>query len=165
MYDVFLSYPHANKAEAQAIRDAMRAVGLEVWMDEERIADYDSIMRNIREGLRNAKALVAYYSEAYRRSRACQWELTAAFLTAQREKSPLQRVLVLNPEDKADHMMFGIRRILSRGRLSINDVKILMGVARQITPAGGDVAGTVERLVARNGGVTVLQPGMRLLLD
>ncbi|MCB9372101.1 MAG: LysM peptidoglycan-binding domain-containing protein [Microthrixaceae bacterium] len=41
----------------------------------------------------------------------------------------------------------------------------LWGVARQITPAGGDVAGTVERLVARNGGVTVLQPGMRLLLD
>ncbi len=39
-------------------------------------------------------------------------------------------------EDKADHMMFGIRRILSRGRLSINDVKILMGVARQITWAG-----------------------------
>ena len=37
--------------------------------------------------------------------------------------------------------------------------------ARQITPAGGDVAATVDRLVARNGGVTSLQPGMRLQLD
>lgn len=34
-------------------------------------------------------------------------------------------------EDKADHMMFGLRRILSRGKLSVNDVKIMMGIARQ----------------------------------
>ena len=41
----------------------------------------------------------------------------------------------------------------------------LWGIARQITPAGGDVAATVDRLVARNGGVTWLVPGMRLELD
>lgn len=34
-------------------------------------------------------------------------------------------------EDKADHMMFGLRRILSRGSLSVDDVNILMGIARQ----------------------------------
>lgn len=34
-------------------------------------------------------------------------------------------------EDKAEHMMLGLRRILSRGSLSENDVKILMGIARQ----------------------------------
>lgn len=33
--------------------------------------------------------------------------------------------------DKADHMMMGLRRILSRGSLTVNDVKILMGIARQ----------------------------------
>jgi tRNA/rRNA methyltransferase len=37
------------------------------------------------------------------------------------------------PEEKMDHMMRGIRRILSRGTLSENDVKILMGVARQMS--------------------------------
>ena len=41
----------------------------------------------------------------------------------------------------------------------------LWGVARQLTPPGGDVAATVDRLVARNGGVASLQPGMRLQLD
>lgn len=35
-------------------------------------------------------------------------------------------------EDKADHMMLGIRRIFSRGRLTADDVRILMGVARQM---------------------------------
>ena len=34
-------------------------------------------------------------------------------------------------EDKMDHMMMGLRRILSRGTLTENDVKILMGIARQ----------------------------------
>lgn len=34
-------------------------------------------------------------------------------------------------EDKADHMMLGLRRILSRGALTMNDVKIMMGIARQ----------------------------------
>ncbi len=34
-------------------------------------------------------------------------------------------------EDKARHMMLGLRRILSRGRLTEIDVRILMGIARQ----------------------------------
>lgn len=34
-------------------------------------------------------------------------------------------------KEKADHMMYGLRRILSRGPLSVSDVKILMGMARQ----------------------------------
>lgn len=34
-------------------------------------------------------------------------------------------------DDKADHMMLGLRRILARGRLTEDDVRILMGIARQ----------------------------------
>ncbi|MBU0676748.1 MAG: RNA methyltransferase [Verrucomicrobia bacterium] len=34
-------------------------------------------------------------------------------------------------EDKAPHMMMGLRRILSRGSLTENDVKILIGIAQQ----------------------------------
>lgn len=41
-------------------------------------------------------------------------------------------------EDKADHMMYGLRRILSRGQLSGDDVKILMGIARQAQWAAGE---------------------------
>lgn len=40
-------------------------------------------------------------------------------------------------EDKADHMMQGVRRILSRGTLTIDDVKILMGIAKQAAWAAG----------------------------
>lgn len=34
-------------------------------------------------------------------------------------------------ENKADHMMYGLRRILARGALTVDDVHILMGIARQ----------------------------------
>jgi tRNA/rRNA methyltransferase len=34
-------------------------------------------------------------------------------------------------EDKANHMMLGLRRILSRGKLTEADIKIMMGIARQ----------------------------------
>ena len=34
-------------------------------------------------------------------------------------------------DEKAEHMMLGLRRILSRGRLTEDDVRIMMGIARQ----------------------------------
>lgn len=40
-------------------------------------------------------------------------------------------------EDKADHMMLGLRRVLSRGKLSVDDAKIMMGIAKQAAWAAG----------------------------
>jgi len=34
-------------------------------------------------------------------------------------------------DQKLDHMMMGLRRIFSRGKLTVPDVKILMGLAKQ----------------------------------
>ena len=39
--------------------------------------------------------------------------------------------------DKADHMMLGLRRILGRGVHTLDDVKIIMGIARQAQWASG----------------------------
>jgi hypothetical protein len=48
--------------------------------------------------------LLALYSTTYPTRRACQWELTAAFLAAQQEGDPRRRVLVVNPESGAGHI-------------------------------------------------------------
>ncbi len=40
-------------------------------------------------------------------------------------------------EDKADHMMMGLRRIMGRGVHTVDDVKIMMGIARQAQWASG----------------------------
>jgi len=47
-------------------------------------------------------------------------------------------------EDKADHMMYGLRRILSRGQITEDDIKILMGIARQAEWASGDYKAKYE---------------------
>jgi hypothetical protein len=101
-FDVFLSYAHVDRALAHAIGDALTSRGLCVWSDESQIADFAAITRSVATGLRNAKALLAVYSAAYPTRRACQWELTAAFLASQRHgEDPRRRVLVVNPERTA----------------------------------------------------------------
>lgn len=87
-YDVFLSYPRVDAAPVKRIVESLRAAGLRVWFDETDIADFQSITGRIVQGLARSKALIAWYSANYVRSRACQWELTAAFLAAQREGDP-----------------------------------------------------------------------------
>jgi len=42
-------------------------------------------------------------------------------------------------EDKLEHMMMGLRRIFSRGKLTENDTKILLGVARQSRWVAGEL--------------------------
>ena len=103
-YDVFFSYPHKDATEVEKILEALQTLGLNVWIDKSEIHDYESITHSIVEGLAKSKVLLAYYSLNYWRSRACQWELTAAFLAAQCEGDPRKRVLIINPEEKAEHI-------------------------------------------------------------
>ena len=103
-YDVFLSHAWADGDRPQEIKAALEAAGLRVWFDADEINDFASITRAVTEGLAQSKALVAYYSKTYPLRRACQWELTAAFLAAQRDGDPRRRVLVINPDEKADHI-------------------------------------------------------------
>jgi len=103
-YDVFLSHAWADGERPQQLADALTRAGLRVWFDAAEINDFASITRAVTEGLAKSKALVAYYSKTYPLRRACQWELTAAFLAAQTEGDPRRRVLVINPESGADHI-------------------------------------------------------------
>src|SRR5271165_307394 len=103
-YDVFLSHAWADGERPQQIADALTKAGLRVWFDAAEINDFASITRAVTEGLAKSKALVAYYSKTYPLRRACQWELTTAFLAAQTEGDPRRRVLVINPEQGADHI-------------------------------------------------------------
>jgi hypothetical protein len=103
-YDVFLSHAWADGDRPQQIAQALTKAGLRVWFDAAEINDFTSITRAVIEGLAKSKALLAYYSQSYPLRRACQWELTAAFLAAQAEGDARRRVLVVSPEQKADHI-------------------------------------------------------------
>jgi tetratricopeptide (TPR) repeat protein len=101
MYEIFFSYPSADEDEVMPICSALRAAGLDVWIDKTEVKDGASITRSIVEGLAKSKVLLAYYSQNYPRSRACQWELTAAFLASQREGGgrPERRIRIIKPKE------------------------------------------------------------------
>jgi tetratricopeptide (TPR) repeat protein len=103
-FDVFLSHAWADGERPQQLANALTQAGLRVWFDAAEINDFASITRAVTEGMAKSKALVVYYSKTYPLRRACQWELTAAFLAAQAEGDPRHRVLVINSEEKADHI-------------------------------------------------------------
>lgn len=104
-FDVFLSYAHQDAPTVDALEAALKRQSLRVWRDRSGIKDFNAISREVVEGLSESRVLLAYYSAEYPRSRACQWELTAAFLASQAEGDPLRRVLVVNPEPKPDHIL------------------------------------------------------------
>ena len=103
-YDVFLSHAWADGERPRQIADALTKAGKRVWFDADEINDFVRITRAVTEGLAKSKALVAYYSKTYPLRRACQRELTAAFLAGQTEGDPRRRVLVINPEKGAGHI-------------------------------------------------------------
>lgn len=103
-YNLFLSYAHEDADAVAPLVAALRRAGLAVWHDESDVADFDSITHSIEQGLARSKALLAYYSTTYPQKRPCQWELTAAFLAAQRSGDPRRRVLVVNPDPGVGHI-------------------------------------------------------------
>ena len=103
-YDVFLSYHHADADLAQRLVGALRSERLSVFFDQSELQDFKSITDQLTAGLARSKALVALYSATYPVRRACQFELTAAFLASEREGDPRRRVMVVNPTDSVEHI-------------------------------------------------------------
>ncbi len=103
-WDVFVSYARRDRERVRPLAAALLAQGLRVFVDEAAVSDFDSISRVIRTELAGSKALLAFYSTGYPTRRACQWELTVAYLAGQREGDPRRRVLVVNPEPSVDHI-------------------------------------------------------------
>lgn len=97
-WDVFISYARLDVTGVTPVQAALESRGLRVWRDEDEIDTFDAITQGVRDGVARSRVLLAFYSERYPTRRACQWELTAAFLAAQRQGDPRERILVVNPE-------------------------------------------------------------------
>src|SRR4051794_41095926 len=151
-FDVFCSYAHADADAVARVVAALEADGLAVYWDREEILDFEGITGSIERGLARSKALLAFYSATYPTRRPCQWELTAAFLAAQRQGDPRRRVLVVNPEPGAGHIEpVELRDALFRAAPGADDRRELSAlaeaVAAHVTELDG-VLGEVQPLVS-----------------
>jgi tetratricopeptide (TPR) repeat protein len=102
--DIFISYRRKNSDRVLPLIDALRDEDISPWLDQREIGEFAPITDEIRKGLAESKALLAWYSVDYPKSRPCQMELTAAFLAVQRAGDPRRRVLVVNPEAAPGHI-------------------------------------------------------------
>ena len=104
-WDVFFSYRRHDLARAQPLLDALAAAGVRVWRDEGDIPDQASITAEIRDGIANSKAFLAFYSLTYPLSNPCQQEITAAWLAAEQiDRSANRRVWIVNPQGGFEHL-------------------------------------------------------------
>src|ERR1700751_3802525 len=86
--EVFISWTRASgssEAQVRRLESALRPRGVGVWLDATAISPFESIPEKIRQGLMEARVLIAWYSREYLTRRACREELTLALLAAERE--------------------------------------------------------------------------------
>src|SRR3712207_3015436 len=100
MADVFFRFAPIDRERVRPLVDSLEENDLTVWFDENDIDVFGGITSSVADGIAGSKAFVAFYSADYPQRRPCQWELTRAFLMAQRWGDPRHRVLVINPERK-----------------------------------------------------------------
>lgn len=158
--DVFFRYARQDAGETGPIVRALRAQGLEVFVDDASIREYESISQRIGHGLAEAKVLVAYYSEAYPTRPACQRELTWAYLAGAMEGDPRARIMVINPAASSKHIQpveLRDARFASRpaGRRSLS--RLAIAVAERVRSLRERSAPS-DRCPGRAGGPTGRSP-------
>jgi hypothetical protein len=147
-FDIFVSYAHVDGEAVGRLIGALEGQGLAVYLDREEIVDFEGITRSVERGLGRSKALVAYYSGSYPTRRACQWELTAAFIAAQRQGDPRRRVLVVNPEPGAGHIEpVELRDALFRAAPAAGDEQSLAQVAESVAEHVAGLEGLLGEVV------------------
>lgn len=139
-----MSWTRADTARDGVLGDLverLEARKVPVWIDDAQITTFDPIPERIRQGLAQAKVLLAWYSVDYPTRRACREELTLALLAAQRQHQP-DRVLVINPEPDSEHLL-ETQLLNSRfaGQQDLQDLdrladRIAERVSAQPTPLG-----------------------------
>jgi hypothetical protein len=76
--DAFLSYARSDRDTVVAIHDALDARGLDVWMDERRLAPDVDWLDGVDAGIRSARAVVVAVTPRSQQSEACQLEIAMA---------------------------------------------------------------------------------------
>src|SRR5664280_3186192 len=135
---VFVSWTRADTDRSGPLGqlvDALRAAGVPVWIDDGQIGPFDAIPDGVRDGLSQAKVLLAWYSHAYPTRRACREELTLALLAAENLGPGDRRVLVVNSEPRLDHVLEA--RLLNRRFATAEDLQDPSALARRIAARVG----------------------------
>lgn len=93
MKRVFISYSWSDRAEAQRIADAVRAAGLEVWIDSENISPGHMISEKIKEGIDGSDYYLVVFSQNAAESAWVRAEIAYSFKLTIEKKTTIIPVL------------------------------------------------------------------------
>ncbi|WP_170323806.1 toll/interleukin-1 receptor domain-containing protein [Cryptosporangium phraense] len=132
---VFLSYSHADKGLAIALRDGLSKHGCRVWIDEGELKIGDSLIRRIGEALDQVDFVVALISEASVSSEWCQKEIALA-MTGEVNKEgvtvlPLRIDETKMPESLKDKLYLSI----DQSDITVAVDTLMHDIRRYINPA------------------------------
>ncbi|HME00223.1 MAG TPA: TIR domain-containing protein [Terriglobia bacterium] len=96
---VFLSYRSVDQARVRATAEALRAAGIDAWLDEWEILPGDNLVTKINQGLETCNAGVVFLSKASLDGKWHQDEITMLKVLAVDEGRPVIPVL-LDPDAK-----------------------------------------------------------------
>jgi TIR domain len=71
--DIFVSYRRKDSGRVLPLVDALRDEGISPWLDQREIGEFAPITDEIRRGLAESKALLAWYSVDYRSHAPGRW--------------------------------------------------------------------------------------------
>ncbi len=141
-YDVFLSFTGDDREAVRALAEELRGRGARVFFDDVDIDHHTGITAAILDGLRSSRVFVPFYSADYARRPCCQQELLEVFLAGLADGDPCRRILVVNPEEGADHLR-PIELADARFTRWGGDVAEWPGIAEHIVKRALDVPGVI----------------------
>lgn len=104
---IFISYSHADKPAAHALRDALDRAGCHVWIDERELRVGDSIMTAIARAITEADFFLPLVSAEAMKSPWCQKELQLAMTRALSRDGREMKVLPVRIGDVAMPLELG----------------------------------------------------------
>jgi TIR domain len=78
MHDAFVSYAAVDSRAALAVCDAIRALGIRLWLDVEEVSARAAWRDAVHFGIRNACVVLVVLGRGWEGSPACRYELAVA---------------------------------------------------------------------------------------
>jgi tetratricopeptide (TPR) repeat protein len=159
-WDLFFSYRRHDLDRARPLLKALSDAGIRVWRDENDIPEQASITAEIRDGIANSRAFLAFYSSTYPLSNPCQQELTTAWLAAHQISGAANaRVWIVNPESGFEHIPELLRdqQAPSVGEVNSQAAKTARGIKDRLDALDERLLGSGVRDIPAYYGISPVQ--------
>jgi tetratricopeptide (TPR) repeat protein len=142
--DVLVSFAPADAELAGTLQEELRRAGVRALCIEHVDAD-PRLPEGVASLVAKAKVVIVLYSETYHHHRICQSALTSTFIAARQEGDPRDRLVIINQEKEADHILPEELREGCLPKITGRSTNRLKGVVSKVRGRLEKLAGPIGR--------------------